>query len=281
MIGRTFKEAAFMFEDSAIIGINSGSSIRLNPLPDTVIGPNDKVIAISADDNTVLLSDVRDYKINEEAICISDKKHGILEKILILGWNEKAPIIIDEIRNFISPSTVITVVCSKSLLLENKKVGVDFLKNKKYFKDLKDSNVRFIDGDINDHEVLLAQIKQGFDHVVVLAYPCIDIQETDSITLMSLIHLRNIAEKNNLSFSITSEMLDVNNRELAKVANVEDFIVSGKLISLLLAQVSENELLNPVFEELLSESGSEIYLKNIEEYINISLLPHLYISHHP
>lgn len=274
--GRTFKEAAFMFEDSAIIGINSGSSIRLNPLPDTVIGPNDKVIAISADDNTVLLSDVRDYKINEEAICISDKKHGILEKILILGWNEKAPIIIDEIRNFISPSTVITVVCSKSLLLENKKVGVDFLKNKKYFKDLKDSNVRFIDGDINDHEVLLAQIKQGFDHVVVLAYPCIDIQETDSITLMSLIHLRNIAEKNNLSFSITSEMLDVNNRELAKVANVEDFIVSGKLISLLLAQVSENELLNPVFEELLSESGSEIYLKNIEEYINISLPVNFY-----
>ena len=63
------------------------------------------------------------------------------------------------------------------------------------------------------HEVLLAQIKQGFAHVVVLAYPCIDIQETDSITLMSLIRLRDIAEKNNLSFSITSEMLDVNNRE--------------------------------------------------------------------
>ena len=44
----------------------------------------------------------------------------------------------------------------------------------------------------------------------------------------------------------------------------------------MLAQVSENELLNPVFEELLSESGSEIYLKNIEEYINISLPVNFY-----
>ena len=268
--GRTFKEAAFMFEDSAVIGINSGSSVRLNPPPDTVIGPNDRIIAISADDNTVLPSGIRDYKVSEEAICISDIKHSMFEKILILGWNEKAPIIIDEIRNFISSDTAITVVCSKDLLLESKQAGINFLKYKEYFKDLKDSNISFIDGDINDHEVLLAQVRQGFDHVIVLAYPGIDIQETDSITLMSLIHLRDIAEKNNLKFSITSEMLDANNMELAKVAKVDDFIVGGKLVSLLLAQISENELLNPVFEELLSEYGSEIYLKNIEDYINLS-----------
>ncbi len=57
---------------------------------------------------------------------ISDKKHSMFEKILILGWNEKAPIIIDEIRNFISPDTAITVVCSKDLLLENKEAGINF-----------------------------------------------------------------------------------------------------------------------------------------------------------
>jgi ion channel POLLUX/CASTOR len=267
---RTFKEATFMFEDSAVIGINTGSSVRLNPSPDTVIGPNDMIIAISADDNTVITSGIRDYNINEEAINISDKKHNIFEKILILGWNEKAPVIINEIRNLISLDTAITVIFSKNLLLENKKAGIDFLKDKKYFGDLKDSNIKFINGDTNDHEVLLAQVRQGFEHVIVLAYPGIDIQETDSITLMSIVHLRDIAEKNNLKFSITSEMLDVNNMELAKVAKVDDFIVGGKLVSLLLAQISENELLNPVFEELLSEQGSEIYLKNIEDYINLS-----------
>jgi len=268
--GKTFKEALFMFEDSAVIGINSGSKIILKPSPDTIINHDDKIIAISADGDSLLLSGVINYNIDDKAISISDKKRSMPEKILILGWNEKAPVIINEIRNFISANTAITVVCDKSFIMNGKDDAASFLKDKKYFKSLENSNIKFINGDINDHNVLLKQVSQGFGHVIVLAYPGIDIQETDSITLMSLIHLRDIAQKNNLKFSITSEMLDVNNRELAKVAKVDDFIVSGKLVSLLLAQISENELVNLVFEELLSEYGSEIYLKDIEDFINIS-----------
>jgi ion channel POLLUX/CASTOR len=268
--GWTFKEVTFMFEDSAVIGINTGNNIRLNPPPDTVIGPDDRIVAISADDNTVIRSGIRDYKINREVIGISEKKHNVFEKILILGWNEKAPIIIDELRNFISPGTAVTVVCNIDLLLDDKKSETNYLKYKEYFMYHKASGVRFIDGNTNDHETLLGLVSKGYNHVIALAYPGIDIQEADGITLMSLIHLRDIAEKNELNFSITTEMLDVNNRDLAKVAKVNDFIVSEKLISLMLAQISENELLNPVFEELLSESGSEIYLKDIEDYIKLS-----------
>jgi ion channel POLLUX/CASTOR len=268
--GWTFKDVTFMFEDSAVIGINSGSSVRLNPPPDTVIGPNDRIVAISADDNTIIRSGVRDYRISEEAIDTSDKKNDRFEKILILGWNEKAPVIINEIRNYVSPGTAITVVCNKDLLLDNKEAVINYLKYKEYFTYHKAAGVRFVDGDTNDHEALLGLVAKGCNHLIVLAYPGIDIQEADSITLMSLIHLRDISEKNKLNFSITTEMLDINNRDLAKVAKVDDFIVSEKLISLLLAQISENELLNPVFEDLLSESGSEIYLKNVEDYIRLS-----------
>jgi len=49
----------------------------------TVIGPNDRVVAISADDNTIIRSGIRDYKIDEEAIVISDKKHKIFFIILV------------------------------------------------------------------------------------------------------------------------------------------------------------------------------------------------------
>ena len=274
--GWTFKEVSFMFEDSAVIGINSGSNVRLNPPPNTVIGRDDRIVAISSDDNTILRSNIRDYKINEEAIDTTDKKQNKFEKILILGWNEKAPAIIDEIRNFISPGTAITIVCNKDIFSDNKQAGINYLKYKEYFAYRRALGVRFIDGDTNDHEAVSGLVARGYNHVIVLAYPGIDIQEADSITLMTLIHLRDIAEKNSLKFSITTEMLDVNNRDLAKVAKVDDFIVSEKLISLLLAQISENELLNPVFEELLSESGSEIYLKNIENYIRLSRAVNFY-----
>ena len=55
-------------------------------------------------------------------------------------------------------------------------------------------------------------------------------------------------------------MLDHRNRELAEVTQADDFIVSDRLISLMLSQLSENEELNAVFDELFNPEGSEVYL---------------------
>jgi ion channel POLLUX/CASTOR len=45
-------------------------------------------------------------------------------------------------------------------------------------------------------------------------------------------------------------MLDLRNRELAEAAKVDDFIVSEHLISLMLAQLSENAELMHIFENI-------------------------------
>jgi hypothetical protein len=62
-------------------------------------------------------------------------------------------------------------------------------------------------------------------------------------------------------------MLDLHNRELAEVTKADDFIVSDKLISLLMTQVSENKYLMRVFEILFDAEGSEIYLKPVSRYL--------------
>ncbi len=62
-------------------------------------------------------------------------------------------------------------------------------------------------------------------------------------------------------------MLDLRNRELAEVTKADDFIVSDKLISLMMSQVSENKMLMQVFTDLMDSDGSEIYLKPITNYI--------------
>ena len=55
----------------------------------------------------------------------------------------------------------------------------------------------------------------SYAHVVVLSYSDeLDHEEADSRTLVTLLHLRDIAERNGRSFSIVSEMLDDRNREL-------------------------------------------------------------------
>jgi hypothetical protein len=106
--------------------------------------------------------------------------------------------------------------------------------------------------------------------VIVLSYSDqLELQEADSHTLITLLHLRAIGEQSGDTFSIVSEMLDVRNRELAEVTRADDFIVSDKLVSLLLAQISENKKLATVFADLFDPEGCELYLKPVGDYVQL------------
>ena len=95
------------------------------------------------------------------------------------------------------------------------------------------------------------------------------IQEADAHTLVALINLRDIAERLGHPYSIVSEMLDVRNRALAEVTRADDFVVSSRLVSLMLAQISETKELNDVFNDLLTPEGSEIYLKPASDFVSL------------
>ena len=62
-------------------------------------------------------------------------------------------------------------------------------------------------------------------------------------------------------------MLDDRNRVLAQVAHVDDVVVSGEIVSLLVTQLSEDHRLEAVFDQLLGDEGSEIYLRPAEWYV--------------
>jgi hypothetical protein len=134
--------------------------------------------------------------------------------------------------------------------------------------DLKNQSVAFQQGDTTDRRVLEDLKPQGYNHVIVLSYSdSKEIQAADACTLITLLHLRDMAEKQGKDFAIVSEMLDVQNRALAEVTQADDFIVSDRIISLLMTQVSENKELNAVFTDIFDPDGSEIYLKPAERYI--------------
>jgi hypothetical protein len=95
----------------------------------------------------------------------------------------------------------------------------------------------------------------------------LDEQRADARTLVTLLHLRDIEAQRGESFTIVSEMLDVRNRALAAVTRADDFIVSGKLVSLMMSQLAENPDLRPIFDDMFDEEGSEIYLKSAGDYV--------------
>jgi hypothetical protein len=107
----------------------------------------------------------------------------------------------------------------------------------------------------------------SFHHAIVMASDRLDPQRADARTLITLLHLRDIEERERLRVPIVSEMLDDRNRQLAQVTKVDDVIVSDQLISLLLTQIAENPHLAAVFDELFNAEGSEVYLRDATSYV--------------
>ena len=66
-------------------------------------------------------------------------------------------------------------------------------------------------------------------------------------------------------------MRSVDNQQLASRARVDDFVIGLNFASLMMAQISENPRITPLIEDLLDESGSELYMKSIADYVTIGV----------
>lgn len=260
--GKTYGEALLSFEDSALMGLrHADGHISLNPSMDTRIEPGDHIFALSEDDDTIKLSNLTNIPVEEDLIRTTGKARTPKpERTLLLGWNRTAATILSELDAYIAKGSQVTVLAEDIRAKEDIKACEDKLKNQK---------LTYIPGDTTNRELLDSLSIIEYDHVIVLAASGLDTQQADARTLVTLLHLRDIVSHDETPFSIVSEMLDLRNRELAEVARVDDFIVSEHLISLLLAQFSENESLFEVFQGIFDPEGAEIYLKPVEDYVVI------------
>lgn len=259
MIGKSYKEALFAYENSAVMGIyHPNGDVSINPPMEKKLESGDKIIAISEDDDTIVLSGKSQFEIELQSIINSASKSIEKEKTLILGWNQKGNAIIKELDNYVSAGSEVLVVAEKQEIAAT----LNELKT-----SLKNTTVEFKKANTTEKALLNSIPVDSYNHIIILCYEDMDMQEADAKTLITLLHLRNISETAKIDFSIVSEMLDVRNRELAEVTKADDFIVSDKLISLMLSQLSENRHLDKVFATLFASEGSEIYLRPAKDYI--------------
>lgn len=258
--GKTYGEALFAYRDSAVIGLQlSDKTVAINPDMNYVIKKGEKVIAITEDDDTLIVDRNSKYEINVSAIVDDNNKTGVADRTLLLGWNKRAYTIITEMDSYSVPGSTLRVVSSYPIEESGKQRICNGLKNLRVEFDVAETTSR---------DVLNSLNVETYDHVLLLCYKDeLEMQEADAHTLVTLLHLRSISELQGKSINIVSEMLDIHNRELAEVTKADDFIVSDKLISLLMTQVSENKYLMRVFEILFDAEGSEIYLKPVTRYV--------------
>ncbi|MFF4422260.1 NAD-binding lipoprotein [Streptomyces sp. NPDC001549] len=281
LAGRTFGEALLAFTTSSVVGLlHADGRVALNPAPGTTIGAGDRVVLISEDDDTALPADASSW-VDEDAIVTARPRTPEAERLLLLGWNRRAPLLVEQLDRFVGPGTTLDVVSLADDVRTRAAAGATGARSR--------LEVTFRSGDITDPGLLAKLDVPSYDSVIVIgetghepvphaaALPparAVDLglapetgTETDDRTLVTLLHLRAIGEAAGRELSLTTEMSDDGNRLLAPARAGADFIVSGRLISLLMTQISESPYLAAVFEELFEAEGNELHLRPVADYV--------------
>lgn len=254
LVGKTYGEALFAFRRSCVLGLISGASVELNPELGRKISATDQILVISEDDASIELGEP--VAVDTSNFAQASRPPTLPERTLILGINRKIVEILEEMSKYMANGSQVVVVDNQP---------------PPPLKNIGSLKVEFLESDPTDRRVLESMDVKAFDHIVVLAdLERFSVQRGDARTLLTLLHLRDMAKRQGASLNIVSEMLDDRNRELAESTDADDFIVSDKLVSLMMAQLEENPGLAHVFKEFLTSDGSEIRLHPAEWYVQLN-----------
>ncbi|MEU2451567.1 NAD-binding lipoprotein [Streptomyces sp. NPDC012765] len=278
LAGRTFGEALLAFTTSSVVGLlHPDGEVSLNPDPATAIGADDLIVLVSRDDDTAVQEDASPF-VEEDAIVTARPEEPAAQRLLLLGWNRRAPLVVEQLDRFVSHGTTLDVVSLGDETTMRCTSGISGVRDR--------LEVDFRSGDITDPQLLAKLDVPSYDSVIVIGETeheavcpgplpsarAIDLAletgaRTDDRTLVTLLHLRAIGQAAGRELSLTTEMSDDGNRLLAPGREGADFIVSGRLISLLMTQISESRHLAKVFDELFRAEGNELHLKPVADYV--------------
>jgi hypothetical protein len=256
LAGKTFGETLNLFERSTVVGLEHDGQVMLNPPMHTLLSPEDRIVHLAKDDNASKpQKQPPAFDLSVEAA--QGHPDAANNHLLILGVNHFLPDILKELDNYADRGTVISVAAPQ--------IPPAFIQG--WFENI---TVNGVECDIYHKaslEALVGNVEKDARNILLLSdMECLS-EESDSKTLVLLIHLRDIGWRLGRDFNLTSEMRSVDNQKLAMVANVNDFVVGNTITNLMMAQVSENRLLARLFEDLLDADGSELYMKRACRFV--------------
>lgn len=259
MVGKTYAETLHLYEDVCVMGLydSQTGSAALNPPMSTLIAEQHRLVVLAEDETAGVACSAAELTF-DQSVMRSIKEEGFShpEKILFLGWNAHSHAVLREMDHYVRAGSSVSIIAAS---------GSEPAPSE--LQDLTNLACHSQPGDTTDRALLNGLGVSQYHHVILQADDNLSIQESDARVLVTLLHLRDLQQTEDAKFNMVVEMLDVRNRDLAAITKVDDFIVSNHLISMMMAQLSENQNLLPVFQDLFDADGSEIYLKPAKYYI--------------
>lgn len=264
-----FRDLAYHFPNGIPLGIfrpeegkPHSECIMIRPDKNTKMQKNDELLILSEDDsllkfNPEIIVHPHTLELNNKVLKNSAKK------ILMMGWHEVSEIYINEVSDYLDDVVFDIMIASPD---EELIALIETLKTENaHF------NIRLIEKNPLDLEDLTAVNPLSYDIVIILSQDSHnhDPEKVDADTLMILLLLRKLYKESGKSKDenkIITQLLNSENQELIQQTDVDDFIISNRLITKILAQLSEQPRMKWVYDELFKAEGSEIYIKPADLY---------------
>ena len=261
LVGKTYADAVLPFNTASVLGVVDGKGkTHINPAQTAKISAGSKIIAIAADDDKIVYTGVRE-DIAKKKISKAKEPARKPEHLLFIGWSSMGRSVVAELAQFLPKGSTVHIVAEKKHVLPEE------LKGLKFGSNIKVTHAS-VSGDID--ELIAAASAKKYNEVIILGYrEAISEAEADSQTMLTMLQMNQLFEAKGNGVEPTrlvAEILDSRKAELARVAAADDMVVSDNLAALLIAQVSENPALAPVFDDLFDADGASINVNPIEHY---------------
>jgi hypothetical protein len=265
LAGIEFGVLLHYFESSTLAGIleESGTTV-LNPPMNRIYQANEQLIFISEGIEAIEIRKNLTDLVKLEYIC--ERKHvHPAQSILMIGWNWRAHWVIKELNNFVPEDSKIKIFTNDNHCFEE-------ISRMQEMNELNKLNVAIERFNISFPDTLEMIDYSEYDHIVIMSCCDTDIKShSDSTTISTLLRVHATLEKKNVEkANLIIELEDERNRSLINSISVDDIVISDFYAGLLMSQVSENVHLLDLFNNLFNSEGSEIYIKPVEEYVDIT-----------
>jgi Trk K+ transport system NAD-binding subunit len=265
-VGKTIEEIAHHFPAAVPIGVSwkkntddgLSHAVALNPEPDYDLAEDDRLVFLAREQPVQYVA--RPFQSPDNIHEAAPKVPSVPERILLIGSSDIIDDILLQIDDHASRGTQITVLAERPVAEIEEQI------RNAQTAPFHNIATTIVQGDTASASPYSRLKLAEFDCIVVLASSVAGV-DSDTQTLRVLLRISDIRTYDKSRAHTVVELTEETNRDIFQNLGVDDIVVSTDIVSVSLAQVSQEPVMGPIYRELLNVGGVEISLRPLVEYM--------------
>lgn len=232
----------------------------LNPPGDLILESEDRLVFLAQEyEDCEPLKNYQTERVSHKFRDVSDVRVKSKRRVLILGWNHKAAVLLKEFGRQVREQFEVAILSLIPLAQRDAEIKQKGIDSRRVV-------VTHREGDPTSLSDLREMKPGGYDNVVILGSDWVETQEeSDARTIVAHLVLRNVLDEGTHKPEILVDLMDFDNVALFEDCDTE-VLVTPMIASHVLAQVALRREVNVVYEELFAAGGAEIFFRRVSDY---------------